>query len=146
MECYCSTPGKRYWKISLVVMVITCESIEFITSLRGYRENLSQGWAKFHHFKIVSKSNRPFYDFKLLRKTLRNNKKNNIKKSEMGLELRTKIKKIMSSKFLLYKNLHNFFLKHSRHLACQDVVDFILKSERKHQQEPPVLMLDLNSN
>ena len=26
----------------------------------------------------------------------------------MGLELRTKVKKITSNKFLLYKNLHNF--------------------------------------
>ena len=33
----CTTPGKRYWKILRVVMVITSESIEIITSGRRPR-------------------------------------------------------------------------------------------------------------
>ena len=30
-ECYSQIVGKKYWKISLVVEVITCENIQFIT-------------------------------------------------------------------------------------------------------------------
>ena len=35
MKCYSQIAGKKYWKISLVVKVITCENIGFIT--RGLR-------------------------------------------------------------------------------------------------------------
>ena len=36
-ECYSQIVGKKYWKISLVVKVISCENIEFIT--RGLKWN-----------------------------------------------------------------------------------------------------------
>ena len=51
----------------------------------------------------------------------------------MGLELRTKVKKIMFPCFYFIEILAKIFSKHSRHLACWDVVDFLLKSDMKHQ-------------
>ena len=41
LECYSHIAGKKYWIISLVVEVITCQSNEFITLTRDY---LNHSW------------------------------------------------------------------------------------------------------
>ena len=63
-------------------------------------EILTKRRPKNHHFKIVPKPNRPFWDVIPLRKSLRKTLIYIKKKSGMGFDLVTKLIKIMFFMFL----------------------------------------------
>ena len=54
----CSTPGKRYWKISHVVMVITSENIEFITSGEATSD-------KFNISRVITITTSDIFQYKI---------------------------------------------------------------------------------
>ena len=56
--------------------------------------------------------------------------------SGMGFEPEPKWEKMISSIFLLYKNLGENFSKHSTHWRWKQVEDFSLKYDSKHQWQP----------
>ena len=70
---------------------------------------ISSVLTKNHHFKIVLKPNDPFWDFILLRKSMRNTFHTKKKLSEMGLEPGPKWAKFIFSNSLLHKNLEKKF-------------------------------------